>query len=161
MAIYVALGANQHSAYGPPRAIVEPALAALTAHGVQVLRRSRVVRTPAWPRGSGADYCNLVAEVATAQAPADLLATLHAVERRFGRVRSVANAPRTLDLDLLDYHGRIEAGPPSLPHPRIAARAFVLQPLAELDPAWRHPVTQRWIGALLAELAGDAPAFAA
>jgi 2-amino-4-hydroxy-6-hydroxymethyldihydropteridine diphosphokinase len=161
MAIYVALGANQHSDFGPARAIVEPALAALGARGVRVLRRARIVRTPSWPRGSGPDYANLVVEVATRLSPSDLLAALHAVERSFGRVRSVANAPRTLDLDLLDYHGRVEAGPPSLPHPRLAERAFVLQPMAELDPAWRHPVTGRWIGALLADLPGDAPAFVA
>jgi 2-amino-4-hydroxy-6-hydroxymethyldihydropteridine diphosphokinase len=159
MAIYVALGANQTSRCGPPRAIVEPALAALAVRGVRTLRRARVVRTPSWPRGSGPDYCNLVVEVATALPPADLLETLHAVERSFGRARSIANAPRTLDLDLLDYHGRVEAGPPLLPHPRLADRAFVLQPLAELDPAWRHPVTGRWIGTLLSQLAGDAPAF--
>ncbi len=161
MAIYVALGANQTSDFGPARAIVEPALAALQAHGVRIVRRARIVRTPSWPRGSGPDYVNLVAEVATALAPSALLETLHAVERTFGRVRTVANAPRTLDLDLLDYHGRVDAGPPSLPHPRLADRAFVLQPLAELDPAWRHPVTGRWIGALLAALPGDAPAFVA
>jgi 2-amino-4-hydroxy-6-hydroxymethyldihydropteridine diphosphokinase len=162
MPIYVALGANQHSMHGPARAIIEPALAALAAHGLSVSRRSQVVRTPAWPRGSGPDYCNLVVEVATRLDPPSLLATLHAVERRFGRVRSVANAPRTLDLDLLDYDGRIAAGPPALPHPRLAARAFVLAPLAELDPAWRHPVTGTWIGQLLAALpATEPPAFAA
>jgi 2-amino-4-hydroxy-6-hydroxymethyldihydropteridine diphosphokinase len=161
MAIYVALGANQTSLHGPPRAIVEPALAALAARGVRTLRRARVVRSPSWPRGSGPEYCNLVVEVATALPPSDLLETLHAVERSFGRARSIANAPRTLDLDLLDYHGRVEAGPPSLPHPRLAERAFVLQPLAELDPAWRDPVTGRWIGTLLARLPGDAPAFIA
>src|SRR3954470_19077560 len=98
MAIFVALGANQDSPYGPARAIVEPALAALAAHGVAVLRRARIVRTPSWPRGSGADYANLVLDVATSLSPPDLLAALHAIERNFGRVRSLANAPRTLDL---------------------------------------------------------------
>ncbi|GIL41525.1 2-amino-4-hydroxy-6-hydroxymethyldihydropteridine diphosphokinase [Roseiterribacter gracilis] len=159
MGIYVALGANQDSSHGPARTIVEPALSCLTAHGVLVLRRARIVRTSSWPRGSGPDYINLVLSVATSLSPAALLETLHAVERSFGRVRGVANAPRTLDLDLLDYHGRVENGPPLLPHPRLADRAFVLQPLAELDPAWRHPVTGRWIGSLLADLPGDAPAF--
>lgn len=161
MAVFVALGANQYSSFGPAGAIVEPALAALGRRGIRVLRRSRVVRTPAWPRGSGPDYVNLVAAVATRLSPPDLLAALHEVERGFGRVRGVANAPRTLDLDLLDYDGRIEAGPPVLPHPRLCDRAFVLRPLAELDPAWRHPVTGQWIGTLLAALPGEAPAFVA
>ncbi len=77
------------------------------------------------------------------------MARLHEVEREFGRVRDVRNAPRTLDLDLLDYDGRVEGGPPVLPHPRIEQRAFVLVPLADVAPLWKHPVSGRNVRALI------------
>ena len=80
------------------------------------------------------------------------MARLHAVEREFGRARGVRNAPRTLDLDLLDYEGRIEGGPPVLPHPRIELRAFVLVPLADIAPLWKHPVSSRNVGAAIEAL---------
>jgi 2-amino-4-hydroxy-6-hydroxymethyldihydropteridine diphosphokinase len=70
-----------------------------------------------------------------------LLKALHDIEAEFGRIREKQNAPRTLDLDLLDYDGRIEAGPPELPHPRLIERAFVLLPLRDVAPDWRHPAT--------------------
>jgi 2-amino-4-hydroxy-6-hydroxymethyldihydropteridine diphosphokinase len=72
------------------------------------------------------------------------------VEERFGRIRSAPNAPRTLDLDILDFEGRIESGPPILPHPRLSDRVFVLVPLFDIAPAWRHPATGRSIGDMLA-----------
>lgn len=76
-------------------------------------------------------------------APQDLLQALHDVEAEYGRIRGARNASRTLDLDLLAYRDLVidEPGGVNLPHPRLAERAFVLQPLAELAPCWRHPVT--------------------
>jgi 2-amino-4-hydroxy-6-hydroxymethyldihydropteridine diphosphokinase len=90
--------------------------------------------------------------VATSLQPDALLAELHAVEDIFGRVRSVPNAARFIDLDLLDFHGEIASGKAILPHPRMAERAFVLRPLADLAPDWRHPISGVSIAALLAAL---------
>jgi 2-amino-4-hydroxy-6-hydroxymethyldihydropteridine diphosphokinase len=91
--------------------------------------------------------------------PADrLLYELHAVEEEFGRVRSAPNAPRIIDLDLLDYRGKIAVGGPgkaTLPHPRMVGRAFVVRPLADVAPEWRHPVSGASIQALVAALPGD------
>jgi 2-amino-4-hydroxy-6-hydroxymethyldihydropteridine diphosphokinase len=100
-------------------------------------------------------YQNAVIEVVTDLGPDALLATLHEVEEAFGRVRTVANAARMIDLDLLDFRGEIAPGGPgraTLPHPRLADRGFVLKPLADLAPEWRHPVTGQPIQALLAAL---------
>jgi 2-amino-4-hydroxy-6-hydroxymethyldihydropteridine diphosphokinase len=100
-------------------------------------------------------YVNAVVEVVTKLSPDQLLAVLHDVEEAFGRVRSVANAARMIDLDLLDFQGKTAAGGSRqaiLPHPRMTARAFVLRPLADLAPAWRHPVSGTSIQALLAAL---------
>ena len=84
---------------------------------------------------------------------------MHEIESIFGRVRTAPNAPRTLDLDIVDYDGRIEAGPPELPHPRIAGRGFVLVPLGEIAPDWRHPVSGKTVNDLLSELAPEARAL--
>jgi 2-amino-4-hydroxy-6-hydroxymethyldihydropteridine diphosphokinase len=80
------------------------------------------------------DYINAVVRIETALGPTLLLETLLAIEKNFGRTRSIQNAPRTLDLDLLIYSNRIisQSGL-QVPHPRMHARAFVLIPLAEID----------------------------
>jgi 2-amino-4-hydroxy-6-hydroxymethyldihydropteridine diphosphokinase len=96
------------------------------------------------PPSDQPDYVNGVVAVETRLSPAALLARLHEIERAFGRERRIPNAARTLDLDLIAYHDRVtgpEEGAPILPHPRLAERAFVLLPLQELAPGWRHPVS--------------------
>ena len=133
-------------------------MAALESRGVTVRRVSPWYRTAPVPASDQPWYFNAVAEIST-DLPADrLLAELHAVEEEFGRVRSAPNAPRIIDLDLLDYRGEIAAGGPgkaTLPHPRMIGRAFVLRPLADLAPDWRHPVSGASIQALVAALPGD------
>lgn len=87
---------------------------------------------------------NAVVSVETALGPVALMQTLLSVEREFGRVRTVANAARTLDMDILAYHDVIlNRDDLILPHPRLAARAFVLKPLMDIAPNWKHPVTGR------------------
>ena len=103
-------------------------------------------------------YFNAVAEISANLSADQLLAELHAVEDQFGRVRSVPNAPRIIDLDLLDFRGEIAPGglgKAILPHPRLIDRAFVLRPLADLAPNWRHPVSGASIQALVAALPAD------
>jgi 2-amino-4-hydroxy-6-hydroxymethyldihydropteridine diphosphokinase len=103
-------------------------------------------------------YVNAVVEVKTSLSPDALLAQLHEVEAEFGRVRGEVNAARLIDLDLLDYRGQSAPqvqGKATLPHPRLTGRAFVLLPLADLAPAWRHPVTGAAIGDLVQALPAD------
>lgn len=150
--ILIALGSNLRSPAGPPLETLQAALAALRANGIEPVKVSRFYESEAWPDPADPPFVNAVAEVDTELSPAALLQRLHEIEKAFGRERNARNAPRTLDLDILDYHGRIEHGAPELPHPRMAERAFVLIPLAEISPAWRHPVSGCAIGALLAKL---------
>jgi 2-amino-4-hydroxy-6-hydroxymethyldihydropteridine diphosphokinase len=141
--VFIGLGANlPHERFGSPRETLEAALAELGRRGVRTVRLSPWYRTAPVPASDQPWYVNAVAEVAS-DLPADaLLAELHAVEAAFGRARTVPDAARPIDLDLLDFHGEIAAGGPgraTLPHPRMAGRAFVLLPLADLSPEWRHP----------------------
>jgi 2-amino-4-hydroxy-6-hydroxymethyldihydropteridine diphosphokinase len=157
--IFIAIGANlPHERYGSPRQTLEAALAELGRRGIRTVRLSPWYRTAPVPASDQPWFVNAVAEVASDLAADAVLAELHAVEAAFGRARTVPNAARPIDLDLLDYRGEIAAGGPRraiLPHPRMAGRAFVLRPLADLAPDWRHPVTGQSIGDLLAALPSD------
>ena len=150
--IVIALGANLPSRIGEPRVTLDAAVSELAASGVNVVRQSSYYVTRAWPDPSDPPYVNAVAHVKTDLAPRELMAILHGTEEKFGRVRAHKNAPRTLDLDLIDYDSRVETGPPQLPHPRLGERAFVLVPLAEIAPNWRHPASGKGITELVAAL---------
>ena len=150
--ILIALGANLPGPAGPPAATLRAALVRLEERGVKILSVSSFYETPAWPDPGQPAYVNAVAAVETTLQPVELLTLLHGVETDFGRLRSAPNAPRTLDIDLLDHDGTIMAGVVTLPHPRIAERSFVLVPLAQVAPDWRHPVTGEGVAGLLARL---------
>lgn len=148
--IYVALGANVPSPAGPPQDTLRRALEAMPQHGIAVVAVSPFYRSPAWPNPADPAYVNAVAEVKTRLLPGELLRALLAIEKSFGRVRKRANEPRTLDLDLIDYGGLVsDAEQLMLPHPRMHERAFVLRPLADIAPGWRHPDTGEGVLTLL------------
>jgi 2-amino-4-hydroxy-6-hydroxymethyldihydropteridine diphosphokinase len=154
--ILIALGANLPFRGSPPAETLRAVLGTLADKGVKPVKVSGFYETPAWPDPSDPAFVNAVAEVETSLDPATLIGKLHEIESMFGRERTKMNAPRTLDIDIVDYDGRIEQGLLELPHPRIEGRAFVLVPLAEIAPYWRHPLTGKRIGTLLSELPPEA-----
>lgn len=146
---FIALGSNLEQ----PQQQVRAALAALDAvPGVRLLRSSSLYRTAPVGYLDQPDFINAVAELDTDLTPLALLDTLMQLEERFGRVRSFRNAPRVLDLDLLMVEGaELESERLTLPHPRMHERAFVLAPLAELQPdlaVGRHGRADQLLAAL-------------
>lgn len=158
--ILIALGANLPAADGTPatESCRRASVALARLPGVRLVAVSRWYRsTPVPPLPGAPDFANGVARLEGEADPATLLAALHRIEDDAGRARPFPNAPRTLDLDLIDLNGMVRAAPdPVLPHPRAHLRRFVLQPLAEVAPGWRHPATGAAVAALLAALP-DAP----
>ena len=130
---FVGLGSN----LGDPQACIEQALLALDAlPSTRLVRRSRLYRSAPWGITDQPAFVNAVAELTTALTPRELLDALLAIERANGRERNGPRwGPRTLDLDLLTYADlQLDEPGLALPHPHISSRAFVLVPLAELDP---------------------------
>ncbi len=153
--IYVGLGANLPSPdYGTPEATLAAALGYFAAAGVTVAARSAWYRSAPVPRSGQPWFVNGVAAVETALAPGPLLSALHRIEAAFGRVRRERWGPRIIDLDLIAFHDKVLAAPggPEIPHPHMHERAFVLLPLADLAPEWRHPVLHSGVQDLIAGL---------
>jgi 2-amino-4-hydroxy-6-hydroxymethyldihydropteridine diphosphokinase len=150
--VIIALGGNLPSLFGAPRDTLASAVRSLPAEGLPVISMSGWWRSTAWPDSSDPEYINAVVLVETTLDPTGVLAALHRIEASHGRTRSVSNAPRTLDLDLI-AHGLTQVRTPELwlPHPRAADRLFVMGPLAEIAPQWRHPVDGRCAAELAAQ----------
>ncbi|WP_271086232.1 2-amino-4-hydroxy-6-hydroxymethyldihydropteridine diphosphokinase [Brevundimonas sp. NIBR11] len=148
-AVIVALGCNDKGAWSSCREALEAALARFRREGVDILARSSWWASQAWPDPSDPPFLNGVVIVRTAHDPHALMAILGRIEDIFGRRRSVPNAPRTLDLDLIAY-GREQGDCEGLilPHPRAADRLFVMGPIAEIAPEWRHPESGRAASAM-------------
>ena len=151
--ILIALGSNRDGPWGSPRDTVTEALRRLNGRGVRLKRASSLMVTAPFGVTDQPDFVNAVAEVDSMLPPEALLRQLHVIERLAGRRRTLRWGPRTLDLDLIDHHGLIRRSPPPvLPHPGIAERIFVLAPIAEIAPQWRHPETRQTAAAMLRKL---------
>jgi len=152
--ILIGIGANlAHPVYGPPRATLGAALATLEEADLSVSTRSRWYKSAPVPVSEQPWFINAVVQVETPLDPSDLMDLLLNTEEVFGRVRAEKNDPRLLDLDLLVYDATvIEEGNVVVPHPRLTQRAFVLLPMADIAPDWRHPVSGLAIDALISAL---------
>lgn len=176
--VLVALGANLPSEVGDPAATLRAALRIMhLSPDIAIRALTNFWTSPAHPAGSGPDYCNAAALAATTLAPDAFLAALHGIEAEFGRDRANGRwQSRPLDLDLIAWNNlvlpdsetqdrwrtlaadaQIHATPDQLilPHPRMQDRGFVLAPLAQIAPGWRHPRTGLTVTAMLAALPAE------
>jgi len=147
---YIAFGANLSN----PAQTFRKAISLIAARGLTLTQMSSLWQSPAWPAGSGQpDYINAVGRGQFSGTARELLAALHNVEAALGRERSVRNAARTLDLDLISHGPRvIEANDITVPHPRMMDRGFVLLPLSEVSGNWVHPELNETVWDAIAKL---------
>jgi 2-amino-4-hydroxy-6-hydroxymethyldihydropteridine diphosphokinase len=150
---YLSLGSN----LGQREDHLQQAIDRLSAAGVKILRVSAVHETEPRDLPHQPWFLNLVLEVETDLFPMQLLARLQKIEAELGRKRLVAKGPRTIDIDILLFGNFVmETERLTIPHPRLTERRFVLEPLVELAPELRHPVSRRTMRELLAGTAGQA-----
>ena len=159
--ILIALGSNVNGPWGTPRQTVEKALMKLDEGPCSLVRASDLIETEPFGMTDQPAFFNAVAEITTSLPAEQLMAHLHNLELAADRRRSIRWGPRTLDLDLIDYDGEIRdgtgmasghQGPLVLPHPGIAERLFVLEPIAQIAPHWRHPVSGLTAGQMIKAL---------
>jgi 2-amino-4-hydroxy-6-hydroxymethyldihydropteridine diphosphokinase len=158
--ILIALGSNLTGPWGTPGETLLRAIAEMPCHNIRVLNTSTFIETAPYGVVNQPNFVNAVVAVRTALSPEILLRALHLIEARAGRKRLKRWGPRTLDLDILDYNGQIRKSartdikPLVLPHPGIAFRSFVLAPITEVAPRWKHPVTHQSAAFTLRKLNG-------
>lgn len=154
--IIVAYGANIDGPFGTPAETFEHAVCALNAAGVRVVQASSLWKTaPVGVTDVQPWYVNAVLVIDTDLSARALLDRLLSIETQMGRIRDDLNAARSIDLDLICYHNDVicEGDDLVVPHPRMHERGFVLYPLKEVNPGWRHPES----GVSLDALIGDLP----
>jgi 2-amino-4-hydroxy-6-hydroxymethyldihydropteridine diphosphokinase len=153
--ILIALGSNLSGPWGSPQQNVQQALRALNRDGLKLVEASRLLLTAPFGKPNQPPFVNAVARIETYLPPMALLQKLQAIERKAGRRRTTRWGPRTLDLDIIDYHGLVRTtGKLVLPHPGIAERIFVVKPISELAVKWRHPTSHLSAQSMLRKLKG-------
>ncbi len=158
--IFIGIGGNLPSdKFGSTLKTLKQTLKFIDTNVCKVVRCSTWYRSAPVPITAQPDYLNAVAEIETLLPALKLLANLHNVEKQFERVRSVQNASRTVDLDLLVYHNQVietdREGGLRVPHPRMAGRAFVLLPFSDLASDWVHPISKQPISNLIRNLPAE------
>ena len=150
--VYLSIGSN----LGGRERNLRDALGLLAGPSLRILRVSSFYETEPRDVADQPWFLNAVVEAETDLFPKQLLARLQKIERQLGRKRIRPKGPRTIDIDILLYGEAVIATDElTVPHPRMEERRFVLEPLAELGPDLRHPVTRRTVREMLRAVAGQ------
>jgi 2-amino-4-hydroxy-6-hydroxymethyldihydropteridine diphosphokinase len=151
---FLSLGSN----LGDRAALLNEALNRMETAGIHVLRRSSIHETEPQDYLNQPRFLNMAVEVETDLTPQDLLSAIQKIETEMGRRRTIPKGPRIIDIDILFYANQVIAMPHlEIPHPRLTARLFVLDPLSEIAPDLRHPMTGKSVRELRAALQPPAP----
>ena len=158
--IFLALGSNLRSSRGDRFSNINLAISHLEWHKIKVIKKSSFYETPSYPNKKNPKFINVVIGVKTELPPEDLASILFFVEKKLERKRNGKNAPRTCDIDIIDYNNellnfRYKNSDFTTPHKKLKFRNFVLYPLQEISPTWRHPKTGEIINDIIHKLSNE------
>ncbi len=158
--IVLSLGSNLTSSFGDRFKNLDLAISLLDSYGIKIKSKSSYYETPSYPDKSKPKYINIIAEVDSNLPPVDLASVLIFIEEKLGRIRNKKNDSRTCDIDIIDYNGQIldfkyKDLVFKVPHIKLAERNFVLVPLYEIIPTWKHPSTKEKINILIDKLSDE------
>ncbi len=152
--IFIGLGANLNSIYGSPEKSLYACSDIFSKAGIYIIKSSNIWKSAPVPISDQPWYYNAVCSVDTDLSPHNMLTTLSEIELFMGRTRSIKNAARAIDLDILSYNDKIINKPNlKLPHPRMHDRAFVLYPLQEVAANWHHPYLDKSVDEMIENIA--------
>ena len=158
--IILSLGSNLNSSYGDKFSNLEFAITFLQSYGILVNKKSSFYQTPSYPDKTNPKFINLIISVKTHLPPLDLMSVLTFIEEKLERKRNKKNDPRTCDIDIIDYNNEIHDFTYKnleiiIPHKNLCFRNFVLIPLHEIVPEWKHPKTKETVTSLIEKLSEE------
>tara|TARA_Y100000590_G_C15651312_1_gene988865 strand:- start:692 stop:1204 length:513 start_codon:yes stop_codon:yes gene_type:complete len=158
--IFLGLGSNLSSSFGNRFENIDMAISYLESYKFKIIKKSSFYETPSYPDIKKPKFINIVVQVLTDLQPEDIASSLIFVEEKLERKRKEKNEPRTCDIDIIDYNGKVMSFNYknlifTVPHEKLIFRNFVLYPLQELQPYWIHPITKEKISALIDKLSEE------
>ena len=158
--IFLGLGSNLPSKYGDRFTNINLAISSLEGYGIKVIKKSSFYETPSYPNNENPKFINAIILVETTLPPVDLMSVLIFIEKKLERKRGKKNDPRTCDIDIIDYNSEIlnlryNNLEFTVPHKELTSRNFILFPLQEISPMWKHPKTKEIVSVLLQKLSEE------
>ena len=155
--IFLALGSNLSSSFGDRFENINLAVSLLDGYDIKIIKKSNFYETYSYPIKENPKFINIIVSVKTHLSPEDLMSVLIFIEIKLERKRNKKNDPRTCDIDIIDYNNQVldfkyKNLNLTVPHKELIFRNFVLLPLQEISPEWKHPVTKENISTLINKL---------
>ena len=151
--IFINIGSNLNSVHGDRLNNLKHTLKLIILENIKIKNISGIFETPSYPNSKDPKFLNICVQISTNNTPLMLLKKFKKIEKKLFRFNNMKNQPRTCDIDLIDFNGKIvKMEGLSLPHPRAHERNFVLYPLKEICPNWKHPVLNKKIDFLIKNL---------
>ena len=158
--IFLGLGSNLPSSHGDRFENIKMAMTFLEVYGIKIIKKSSFYETPSYPNQKNPKFINIVVLIETSLPPIDLMSVLIFIEEKLERKRGKKNDPRTLDIDIIDYNYEVSKFKYKnidllIPHKELSNRNFILFPLQEICPTWKHPETGENINAIIQKLSNE------
>ncbi len=155
--IILGLGSNLSSSFGDRFKNINLAISYIESAGIKIIKKSSFYETPSYPNKKDPKFINVVIEISTELSPKDIASIMISIEEKLERKRNKRNDPRTCDIDIIDFQGQVFEFKFTkfnfvVPHKDLSNRNFVLYPLKEILPNWKHPKTEEIVSNLINKL---------